>query len=104
MSAANIQLHSTDFITEENTMIPDQTAPKGITLKTSDVFCEKQMLLENMYMQLANVKFCNYIKSSSKGVQWLSGRVLDLRLRGRRFEPHRCHCVVVLEQDTFILA
>ena len=20
------------------------------------------------------------------------------------FEPHRCHCVVVLEQDTFILA
>ena len=38
------------------------------------------------------------------GAQWLSGRVLDLRPRGRRFEPHRRHCVVVLEQDTFILA
>ena len=38
------------------------------------------------------------------GAQWLSGRVLDLRLRGHRFEPHRRHCVVVLEQDTFILA
>ena len=39
-----------------------------------------------------------------KGAQWLSGRELDSRLRGRGFESHRCHCVVVLEQDTFILA
>ena len=39
-----------------------------------------------------------------KGAQWLSGRVLDSRLKGRGFEPHRRHCVVVLEQDTFILA
>ena len=39
-----------------------------------------------------------------KGAQWLSGRVLDLRLRGRGFEPHWRHCVVVLEQNTFILA
>ena len=28
--------------------------------------------------------------------QWLSGRVLNLRLRGCGFEPHRCHCVVSL--------
>ena len=34
----------------------------------------------------------------------LSGRVLDSRPKGRGFEPHRRHCVVVLEQDTFILA
>ena len=34
------------------------------------------------------------------GAQWLSGRVP----RGREIEPHRRHCVVVLEQDTFILA
>ena len=33
-----------------------------------------------------------------------SGRVLDSRQRGRGFEPHRRHCVEVLEQDTFILA
>ena len=38
------------------------------------------------------------------GAQWLSGRVLDSRPRGRGFEPQRRHCVVVLEQDTFILA
>ena len=38
------------------------------------------------------------------GAQWLSGRALDSRPKGRGFEPHRRHCVVVLEQDTFILA
>ena len=38
------------------------------------------------------------------GAHWLSGRVVDSRLKGRGFEPHRHHCVVVLEQDTFILA
>ena len=41
---------------------------------------------------------------NNKGAQWLSGRVLDSRPKGRGFEPHRRHCVVVLEQDTFILA
>ena len=39
-----------------------------------------------------------------QGAQWLSGRVLDSRPKGRGFEPHWRHCVVVLEQDTFILA
>ena len=39
-----------------------------------------------------------------QGVQWLSGRVLDSRPKGPEFEPHRRHCVVVIEQDTFILA
>ena len=46
-------------------------------------------------------------KSSTKywmGAQWLSGRMLDSRPKGSGFEPHRRHCVVVLEQDTFILA
>ena len=38
------------------------------------------------------------------GAQWLSGRVVDSRPRGRGFEPHRRHCFVALEQDTFILA
>ena len=34
-----------------------------------------------------------------KGVQWLSGRVLDLRPRGRRFEPQRHHCLVSLSKN-----
>ena len=33
----------------------------------------------------------------NQGAQWLSGRVLDSRPKGRGFEPHRRHCVVVLE-------
>ena len=51
---------------------------------------------------------CKEVKGISAnnfgGAQWLSGRVLDSRPRGRGFEPHRRHYVVVLEQDTFILA
>ena len=39
-----------------------------------------------------------------QGAQWLSDRVLDSELRGHGFEPHRGHCIVVLEEDTFILA
>ena len=38
------------------------------------------------------------------GAHWLSGRVLDLRPKGHGFEPHRRQCIVVHEQDTFILA
>ena len=38
-----------------------------------------------------------------KVAQWLSGIVLDSRPRGRGFEPHQYHCIVVLEQDLFIL-
>ena len=45
-----------------------------------------------------------FFTSEKQGAQWLSGRVLDSRPKGRGFEPHRRHCVVVLEQDTFILA
>ena len=47
---------------------------------------------------------CLYRLNIYMGVQWLNGRVLDTRLRGHGFKPHRCHCLVVLEQDTFILA
>ena len=43
------------------------------------------------------------VNKVSQGAQWLSGRVLDSRPRGRGFEPHRRHCVVVHEQDTYIL-
>ena len=32
------------------------------------------------------------------GAHWLSGRVLDSRMRGRRFESHRHHCFVSLSK------
>ena len=34
-----------------------------------------------------------------QGAQWLSGRVLDSRPKGRGFEPHRRHCVVSLSKN-----
>ena len=60
--------------------------------------------LQNCYfgLILQEVLLCS--ASISVGAQWLSGRVLDSRPKGSGFEPHRRHCVVVLEQDTFILA
>ena len=60
-----------------------------------------------MYVLAPHVVIFMYntsVSNTLEGAQWLSGRVLDLRPRGRRFEPHRRRCVVVLEQDTFILA
>ena len=69
-----------------------------------------------MYMYTINIRtlqihfdmLCHLNKANvifiGLGAQWLSGRVLDSRPKGRGFEPHRRHCVVVLEQDTFILA
>ena len=38
------------------------------------------------------------IRSLRMGVQWLSGRVLDSRSRGRGFDPHWHHCVVSLSK------
>ena len=35
------------------------------------------------------------------GAQWLSGRVLDSRPRGRGFQPHRRHCVVSLSKSIY---
>ena len=43
------------------------------------------------------------INESCEGVQWLSGRVLDLRLRGCRFEPHWRHCIVSLSKTLYPL-
>ena len=65
-------------------------------------------LSSNFFFLCTNMKvwFKTYLFQISlyMGAQWLSGSVLDSRPKGRGFEPHRRHCVVVLEQDTFILA
>ena len=39
------------------------------------------------------------IHNINVGAQWLSGRVLDSRQRGPRFEPHRCHYIVSLSKN-----
>ena len=43
--------------------------------------------------------YCIYgITQKPPGAQWLSGRVLDSRQSGHRFEPYRHHCVVSLSK------
>ena len=66
-------------------------------------------LPQNCHLGLENTRFRTQSQGGCyilhpKGAQWLNGRMLDSRPRGHGFEPHRRHCVVVLEQDTFILA
>ena len=54
-------------------------------VKTQNIynFVFKLIILLNYYM----------------GAQWLSGRGLDSRPKGRRFESHRRHCVVSLSKN-----
>ena len=58
--------------------------------------------------QLINLEYMReqlrFESKCSAAVSNESGRVLDSRPKGCGFEPHRRHCVKVLEQDTFILA
>ena len=48
---------------------------------------------------LLNLLVLESYQSLNLGAQWLSGRVLDSRPRGRGFEPHRRHCVVSLSKN-----
>ena len=45
------------------------------------------------------VGFFSYKLLTIVGAEWLSGRVLDSRPRGRGFEPHWRHCVVSLSKN-----
>ena len=72
-------------------------------VKSKQCYLHPKTNKHNMHICL-NFIFKKKKKKKKEGAQWLSGRVLDSRPKGRGFEPHRRHCVVVLEQDTFILA
>ena len=73
---------------------------------STDIYADICTVYVSNSMSFSTV--CRQVRNFSAGVgsgaQWLSGRVLDSRPKGSGFEPHRRHCVVVLEQDTFILA
>ena len=47
-------------------------------------YCLLNFVKINFYKKL----ILKYHQSVKQGAQWLSGRVLDLRPRGRGFEPH----------------
>ena len=91
-----------------------ETPPKNIDVKNFEPppsLVDKQTGQPKMKSlpssQICNFKHLFWLGTSHKsafGSEWLSGRVLDSRPRGRGFEPHQRHCAVILEQDTFILA
>ena len=53
----------------------------------------------NDSIKYLNLAFMCANTLDSKGVQWLSGRVLDSRPKGRGVEPHWRHCVVSLSKN-----
>ena len=57
----------------------------------------KHNMIGNKYKRLS-IYSSSYI-SCFTGAQWLSGRVLDSRPRGRGFEPHRGQFVVTLSKN-----
>ena len=54
-----------------------------------------QLSLRSLFYLFLSGQFTQVIQ----GAQWLSGRVLDSRQRGRVFEPHQRHCVVSLSNN-----
>ena len=57
------------------------------------------MFYIGLYREQHEKIFLSETKIGPMGAQWLSGRVLDSRPKGRGFEPHRRHCVVSLSKS-----
>ena len=53
----------------------------------------------NPVSKLDKHEWCQCSYPVTLGAQWLSGRVLDSRPRGPRFEPHQHHFVVSLSRN-----
>ena len=53
-------------------------------LRAVKLLCSARLSMKNSFIHIA---------------QWLSGRVLVSRPKGRGFEPHRRHCVVSLSKN-----
>ena len=84
----NFQLHSLNVTSKSHTLNIGQylVHSERITADTSILNFMAEGAMHHHYGK-------RYQSHQNAGAQWLSGRVLDSRLRGRWFEPHRHHCV-----------
>ena len=57
---------------------------------------------ETLFLALEFISINIKTMRIKKGAQLLSGRVLDWRSRGHRFEPHLRHCVFILSKTLII--
>ena len=76
----------------------------SLVLSKLDYGCIIYSSARKLYLQMLDPIHNQGLRLALEGAQWLSDRVLDWRPKGHGLEPHRRHCNVVLEQDTFILA
>ena len=86
--------------TESGLITPEEVS--NITSSDAATVHSSDQVRQSMLVQYGTVQSL-YDATLNFGRE-LSGKVLDSRPRGCEFEPHRRHCVVILEQDTFILA
>ena len=68
----------------------------GMTIHTGPNFCVVPSPLPRSSQGQSHINL--ELSCKNLGAQWLSGRVLDSRLRGCKLEPHWRHCVVSLSK------
>ena len=76
------------------------------TYTVNSEFRENFILVDNIKRHICDVKNSQLVydsPTSVRRVQWLSGRVLDSKPKGRGSEPHRWHCVVSLSKTNLFL-
>ena len=97
-----------DPLEEESIMLamtPDDLQDKDVSYCSTYTHCEiHPAMILGVCASIIPFPDHNQVGKPFVTAQWLIGRVLDSRPRGCGFEPHWRHSVVVLEQDTFILA
>ena len=84
---------------EDNKSMKKLPSMQGVNAYLIKITClqNKKVVIKQDNLKLLSLKAPATIGSAV--AQWLSGRVLDSRPRGRGFEPHRRHCVVSLSKN-----
>ena len=99
MQVLTLYLIEIPFNVFANKADADQTALTSCLTRVYSVCLWKYDISDPTLVDLASISSMYQHESS-----WERSDLVVECLRGRGFEPHRHHCVVVLEQDAFIPA